>query len=206
VTKPSAFWAYSCSLFVSLLVGCGSSHDGDILDFRAEDTLTVPSTLADPRAYGERSEIVSIALAEEGRGPNRVGDRLRYYPFALGRYLGPREAWCSEFVSWAYKSAGLPFSGGGEGGWMLRGSRDIKSWFERRGTWVSRWHRNWHTFTVKAGDFIRYENDNGGHSGIVRFESGRDLYTVEGNVGDRVQLRIIRNWRDRTDIDGIGRR
>lgn len=59
---------------------------------------------------------------------------------------------------------------------------------------------------MSPGDFIRYNNSQGGHSGIVRYESGDDLYTVEGNVDNRVELRRIRNWRSQADTDGIGRR
>ena len=72
--------------------------------------------------------IVEIAAAELAKGPNDVGNNLDVYPFGLGRYIDPEEAWCSEFVSWVYKIANNPFDGGTFGGWMLDSHTKIKNW------------------------------------------------------------------------------
>ena len=148
--------------------------------------------------------IVDVAVAEQGRGPDEVGQDLGRYPFALGNYLEPGEAWCSEFVAWTYEVAGHPFTGGSEGGWMLSGSTTIRSWFQDNRTFVSQTDPQWDTFVPAPGDYIRYNNSSGGHSGIVRSVSGSTLYTVEGNVSNQVRLRTITDFRSRADIDGFG--
>ncbi len=152
------------------------------------------------------NDIVAIAVHEENRGPDEVGEDLTVYPYKLNNYLKKDEAWCSEFVSWVYRIANDPFTGGSVGGWMLKGSRSIKSWFILHRTFVGRTSALWSTFAPAPGDYIRYNNSFGGHSGIVRYVLGNTLYTVEGNVGNRVRLRAIKNWRDREDIDGFGSR
>lgn len=151
--------------------------------------------------------IVALASAERGRGPNEVGEDLGSYPHDLGRYLERDEAWCSEFVAWSYRAAGHPLSGGSEnGGWMITYSQALRSWFQQHGSFISNGSSMWRTYTPKAGDYIRYNNSGGGHSGIVRYASGTTLYTVEGNVSNSVKLLTLTNWRDRSNIDGIGTR
>jgi hypothetical protein len=149
--------------------------------------------------------IVSAAMAEKGRGPNEVGKDLTSYPFKLNNYLYAGEAWCSEFVAWVYRVAGHPFTGGSEGGWMLKGSTQIRSWFVSNKTFVYRNDAGWSSLTPSPGDYIRYNNSSGGHSGLVHSVSGTTLYTVEGNVSNQVKHRTISNWKSYSSIDGIGR-
>jgi hypothetical protein len=152
-----------------------------------------------------RASIVSIAVAEEGRGPDDVGKDLNTYPYDLGRYLGANEAWCSEFVSWVYKVAGVPFTGGSEGGWMLSGNTGVKQWFERDSKWMGNGDPGWDAFKPAPGDFMRLDTSSGGHSALVREVSGSTLYTVEGNVSNRVMLRRYDNYKSNSSIDGFGR-
>ncbi len=165
-----------------------------------------PGEQAFPRADSPAARILSVAAHEEGRGPNDVGDDLGRYPYDLGRYLEPDEAWCSEFVSWVYKVAGYPLTGGHEGGWMILTSESLRSWFQKNSTYISNGSSKWSSFTPQPGDYIKYNNSGSGHSGIVRYMSGSDLYTVEGNVSNRVQLKRVSNWRSQSNIDGIGRK
>jgi hypothetical protein len=152
-------------------------------------------------------EIVALAVDEKGEGPGGVGEKLKSYPHDLDRYLATNEAWCSEFVSWAYRATGYPFTAGYEdGGWMLKGSRQIKRWFELYARFVTSADSDWEDFTPAPGDYIRFDNDWGGHSGIVCYASNDTLYTVEGNVGNKVYLRRYPAWKSRKDIDGIGMR
>ncbi|MBD3345209.1 MAG: CHAP domain-containing protein [Chitinivibrionales bacterium] len=151
-------------------------------------------------------EIVSIAASELGDRPNGIGTELDREPYALGHYLGFREAWCSEFVSWAYNVAGFPLTEGSQGGWLHRSSRSLKRWFTRNARFVPRTDPYWESNAPSPGDYIRYDNAMGGHSGIVEAIRGSTLYTIEGNVKNRVVRRKISNWRDREDIDGFGLR
>ena len=163
-------------------------------------------------------EIVDLAVAENGRYPDEVGKDLTVYPNAISNYLMKTgtgvhdyEAWCSEFVAWAYKAAGYPLTGGTQqGGWMLQGSTELRSWFQQKAQFFDENSAEWDTFQPAPGDYIRYDNPSGGHSGIVRYSSKDTLYTVEGNVNNTVMLRKIVRWRTyqsgTTSIDGIGRR
>ncbi len=154
----------------------------------------------------EPVEIVSVAEAELGHGPHQVGRGLESYPFDLGRFLGPGEAWCSEFVSWVYLVAGYPLGDTAAGEWIIRSSRGLRRWFRKYARFVERDDPYWDHADPSPGDYIRYDNALGGHSGIVRGVSGTTLYTIEGNVSNRVVARTIRHWRRRNDIDGFGLR
>jgi hypothetical protein len=149
--------------------------------------------------------IVSIGEAEEGRGPNEVGMNLTEYPYDLGRYLAPGEAWCSEFVSWVYRVANDPFTGGYEGGWMLKGSTGVRSWFQNNAVWIENGGPEWATFEPAPGDYVRL-TIAGGHSAIVRYVSGTSLYTVEGNISNQVVLYTTTNYKNDSSIDGFGHR
>jgi hypothetical protein len=151
-------------------------------------------------------EIVEIAVAEEGRGPSEVGKDLESYPFKLDDYYTGSRGWCSEFVSWAYVAAGYPFTGGRGESWLLEGSTTINLWFQNNERFVSKDSSDWATFVPAPGDYIRYDNEYGGHSGIVRYADGTTLYTIEGNVNNQVMARRLRDWKERSDVDGIGMR
>ncbi|MBN1670210.1 MAG: CHAP domain-containing protein [Kiritimatiellae bacterium] len=192
----------------------------DVKDYRVpeaelQDVAITVDAVFGPAADaigGER--IVALAVAENGRYPDEVGQDLDFYPYDIKRYLaktgtGPHdyEAWCSEFVAWAYRAADSPFTGGSEGGWMLKGSYSIRAWFVANSRFVDKSSPDWTTFVPQPGDYVRYDTAGGGHSGIVRYVQGTSLYTVEGNVGNQVRLRAISNWRDPANsIDGIGLR
>ncbi len=158
-------------------------------------------------------EVIEIAMAEVGRGPGEVGEDLDHEPHDLGQYLDTRngryEAWCSEFVSWAYRAGGYPLSSRWEPDWMLGGSTSLRTWYRNRGRWVSHEEPGWDTFVPAPGDYVRYDNAYGGHSGLVRYvsEDGGTLYTVEGNVGNSVRSLGKTRWRDYDvrHIDGFGR-
>ncbi len=166
-------------------------------------TQQTRAAVADTLSFGERA--LSIARAQLGRGPLRVGAELNRYPFDLGRYLRPNEAWCSEFVSWVYLTAGMPLTGG-RGGWMIKNSKGLRHWFQTNAFFVSREDPFWDLAAPSPGDYIRYNNDKGGHSGLVYAVKGPMMRTIEGNVSNRVVIKTLRNWRDRLDIDGIGLR
>ena len=151
---------------------------------------------------GER--IVLIAMAENGRGPEEVGKDLEEYPYDLARHIPEGSAWCSEFLAWAAKAAGCPYTGGYIDGWMITGNTWMREWYQENGKFIDRDHPEWDTFTPSAGDFVRYHTDGGGHTGIVRYVEGTTLYTVEGNVSNKVVLRSFENWREVEKIDGFG--
>jgi len=151
-----------------------------------------------------RRRIVEIATAQRGHDARLVCSDLDVYPYGLGRYVRRGEWWCTDFVSWVYRAAGVPFTGGYQGGWMIKNNFLIKRWYERHGLWVAKGSAEWEGYEPRPGDYMRIHTDGGGHSAIVHHVDGDTLYTVEGNVGNRVRLRTWRQYRRHPRIDGFG--
>lgn len=172
--------------------------------------LCVPVEHAEDEADRARRDptagarVVAIARAQWGRSRQRVGVDLETHPFALHRYLEPEEWWCGDFVSWVYEAAGVGFTGGGAGGWHVGNNVAIRAWFEARGRWVDRDDPRWATFVPSPGDYVRFRTDRGGHAAIVSSVEDQTLYTIEGNVGFRVDVGRYRGFRGYPEIDGFG--
>lgn len=164
-----------------------------------------PAPSARRSSISAAGQIVFLASREAQRGPQWVG-RSREDVSALREHIEPGQMWCSDFVSWIYQQAGVPFTGGYDGGWHLTNNFAIRRWFQERELWIDRDHPAWDTFEPQAGDYLRMHTRSGnGHSGIVRYTTPRGvLYTVEGNVGNRVRLRRWSRFRERRRIDGFG--
>ena len=111
---------------------------------------------------------------------------------------GHAEAWCADFVSFAYWRSGQPLTGGLSGGWRIAGALALRGWFVARGRW---------TRAVRAaGSRATPSTSPGTTSGLVRRVVGGVLETIEGNAADAVRLRRYPAWRDDVRIDGFGRR
>lgn len=148
--------------------------------------------------------IVQIAAAEDGRDLATVGTSRALPPGPLRQYVRPGGLWCSDFVSWVYRAAGVPFTGGYEGGWMLPNNVAIRRWFERQGAWIGRTPQGFGTFQPRPGDYVRVDTPTWSHSAIVRYVEGDVLHTVEGNAGGHVHLTSHRRWHADTRIEGFG--
>ncbi len=169
--------------------------------------VPAPPSSVDPRAQRSSSvgaRIVMIASAEGGRRMGAVGRDLAEYPGPLAQYVKPGDFWCSDFVSWVYRAAGVPFTGGYQGGWQLTNNYAMRRWFQRHGSWVANGSPEWERFTPRPGDYLRFHTDRYGHSGIVRYVAGDTLYTIEGNSRGEVRLRHYYHFRDNQRIDGFG--
>ena len=111
---------------------------------------------------------------------------------------GRREAWCANFVSWAFRKSGNKLPGN---------QRSLASvqYMENQMKKAGKFHRG----TPKPGDIIFFKNrgrsDRGGgrHVGIVERVANGRIYTIEGNSSNRVRRRSysLRNSR----ISGYGR-
>jgi hypothetical protein len=161
-----------------------------------------PAHDVDSEPLGMR--IVGVALAEEGRDLSAVGTRRTSAPGPLASFLRPDELWCSDFVSWVYRVAGVPFTGGYHGGWHLTNNHMIRAWYVRRGMFVEKDSREWNGFMPRPGDYVRIHTRTWGHSAVVRYATESTLYTVEGNAGGHVVTTHYRNWREHERIDGFG--
>jgi hypothetical protein len=118
------------------------------------------------------------------------------------------EYWCADFVSWIYKEAGTPFSGGSSGGWRLPAVTGLIAWLKANGTYVEQGPTatppvpgDVITFNYKTGNA---DTQSGNHTGIIETVDGDTITTIEGNASDAVSRRTY-NWKTATDISGWGR-
>jgi hypothetical protein len=131
------------------------------------------------------SRIVAVAESQKGNHDRDEG--------LFGLYHGHGMAWCSEFVSWCYMKAGVPFKGGRKNldlcfkPWNLTNTRQIIKYFKR-------YHRYYEIedlpgdITPRPGDYVFISNTEGtrAHSGIakgviVEDDGTETLVCLEGN-------------------------
>lgn len=156
------------------------------------------------RDPGAGDRVRDIAANEVGRRITQVGEGFDRPPHELSQYLMPEEWWCGDFVSWVYAAAGVPFSGGSAGGWLIPNNIAIAAWFEERGLWIERGSLRMAEYLPRPGDFVRIHTDQGGHAAVVHHVSGDTLYAVEGNVWGRVELERYYHFRQNRLIHGFG--
>lgn len=141
-----------------------------------------------------RRTSVRVALAQVGvreRGANRAARITSYRRAVIGRGENPRaaEPWCADFVSWAWRRAGVPLGFGGRGSDYVP---ELAAWAKISRRW--RWARD--GYVPRSGDLIVYRSNGSrlGHVGlVVKVRAGR-VHTVEGNLSDRVMRRSIKPW------------
>ncbi len=204
--KPPISSVASLFLLIYLLFATGRFPYHSSLEGSTQDAHFVAAGVSRrkaPNPADESETIVEIAKSQIGRGPFGVGKDLEHPPYSLSRQLRKNEQWCSEFVSWVYCASGNPLKGGRHG-WLMRNSRSLRRWFESNTFFVQREDYFWQNHTPGPGDYIRYHNDRGGHSGLVYSVEDITLVTIEGNIGNRVVVKRLTDWRNRADIDGIG--
>ena len=126
-----------------------------------------------PTGTGSQA-IVQVALTQEGNG----GDTYwSWYGFAQ------REEWCACFVSWCADQCGYI-----EAGVIPKFSLCSAGmeWFESRGQFMDG------SYVPASGDLVFFDWGNDGsvdHVGIVESVVDGNIYTVEGNSGDKVARR-----------------
>lgn len=86
------------------------------------------------------------------------------------------EYWCADFVSWVYKQAGTPFTGGASGGWRIPGVPGLRAWFQKNGTYTP----NSGSVKPKPGDVYIYRGDQ--HTGIVTEVNKDSFVGISGNT------------------------
>lgn len=170
---------------------------GHVLDRPIEEAA--PQVRPAPRLTPRQKVIarrtaVRVAVKEVGVREVRVNNapRIVLYRYAV-RGPGERpqlsEPWCADFVSWAWRRAGVPL------GWAGNGSDyvpELVGWARLTG----RWHGARSGYRPQPGDLIVYRagGSRWGHVGmVVNLRNGK-LLTVEGNYRDRVMRRKITPW------------
>jgi len=156
------------------------------------------------RRAGLGERVVEVAEAQVGMGPFGVGRHASGPLDPMYRYVPRGDWWCTDFVAWVYAAAGVPFTGGSQGGWLVPGNEAVREWFRRNDLWVPSGTPGFRSFEPRPGDFVRFHTRRGGHSAVVTAVEGTTLHTVEGNVGNHVRRGRYEDFRDNGDIDGFG--
>lgn len=131
---------------------------------------------------GSANDVVRIAA--EQLGSAEVPDGCNCGP-EIQRFLGssPGEFWCADFVSWVYREAGRPFTGGVDGGWRLPGVAGVKAWLQDGHQWFAVGSAE----APQPGDAVVLHGEE--HVGIVDHMDGQTLHTIEGNTSNTVARR-----------------
>lgn len=118
----------------------------------------------------------------------------------IAKFLGSSagEFWCADFVSWVYREAGHPFTGGADGGWRLPGVEGMHAWLVNNGQWYDRGSDQ-----PRPGDVISFNDDE--HIGIVESYDGTTVHTIEGNTSNMVARRTYPDAMNNPAIVGWGR-
>ncbi|WP_105619834.1 CHAP domain-containing protein [Vallitalea okinawensis] len=123
--------------------------------------------------------------------------------------FGP-EQWCTDFVSWCYNYAGCPMKGGGatvpgiecsSTDWMVKGGAYSVRYFRKYKSWYYPEELPQQVQPV-PGDFIYLPE----HVAFVWEVVNNDLHILEGNYGDKVNDRWIRDYRNNKLMKGYGLR
>jgi len=132
------------------------------------------SNVLNAKTGNQRTDIVNIALSQVGylegsiTGTTQGSNNLTEY----GNWLGQRNAaWCAAFVAWCANLAGVSTSE----------IRETAS----PGSLCPKWNTYTSSSKVKAGDVLNI--NNGAHSALVWKVDGTYIYTVEGNMSNRVR-------------------
>jgi hypothetical protein len=145
-----------------------------------------------------RHDVAFVAYNELGRHPQSDAFREIYH--------NSNQEWCSEFVSWVYRHAAAPFTGGGRSfgfsnaDWQLETTGEIIRYFRERGAWADAGPG---ARAPRLGDYAYVEGPGGfKHSalvlGVVReADGGETLRTLEGNHrGAPVTMYAYPRWRE----------
>lgn len=172
---------------------------------------TPTSSPATASGYCDRGEstitqaVIAIAEEELAKNPQEYDANVMNYT------LGREEPWCADFVSWVFKEAGAPFSGGWAEDWQLPAVLNMQAWFQE-GTNGSEY------FTVgeqspQPGDVAFYlgsqtpDRNSTSHTNIVisvDLDAGT-MVTIGGNESDTVKKSTRRIALGASSLVGFGR-
>ena len=136
---------------------------------------------------GSNDDIVKVAQQELALGLVGTGPLSNGGPVCKYQGSGCPQAWCADFVSWVYKAAGKPFTGGSDGGWRLSLASDVTGYFLSR---KSQPDIGYGTpsggDTMEPGWAVSFSGAEPGargigHVGIVTAVHGNSFDDIEGN-------------------------
>ncbi len=189
-----AFMSMFVVVMMSPSIGGLASLPGGVLEHPAEEPQAATPPLTAAQRVAARRTAVRVAIGQVGvreRGENSGARIVNYRRAVIGAGENPHvaEPWCADFVSWAWRRAGVPLGFGGLGSDYVP---DLVAWARL----TRRWHWARDGYTPRTGDLIVYRSGGSrrGHVGLVVKVAGGRVHTVEGNLQDRVMRRAVKGW------------
>ncbi len=115
---------------------------------------------------------------------------------------GTKIPWCAAFLSWVLKESGVPFDGGGNGGWYIPSVDGVRSWYESKGTFKAARSG----YTPVPGDTVIMKEGKSpypSHVNIVISVEGNTITTIGGNEGNTIKKHTHQSY-DAAYITGFG--
>jgi len=108
------------------------------------------------------------------------------YDMTVMKYTeGNKESWCTDFISWIYSKAGVPFTNPNSGFWRIPGVLTLQQQYKDAGTYAEASSG----YTPKLGDVAFYigaqtpDNSSAEHAAIVLKVDKGIITTIGGNEG-----------------------
>jgi hypothetical protein len=168
----------------------GSSSSSSSSDCSAGGSSTTPGNLG---------KVVEIAQREFDTFER---DYLTNTDGYISKFSGHPGGWCADFVSYVLREAGVPFTGGGDGGWHIPTVQGVQAYFESKNSF----HPARTGYTPKPGDVVVFDEGIGywpQHVNIVVAVDGKSITTIGGNESNKVRKQIHNDY-DATNITGYG--
>lgn len=149
----------------------------------------------------------------------RIAEVNDYCAGKFQRDDGTYRNWCTEFVSYVYRKAGMPLHLGEHEFWCHDTFDDIRTWFVDKEEFIDYTvGADRDSYTPKIGDYLNQDQtpgDNEGHSMLIlgpvlntKDIWHGDVVVVEGNTGgsetESMVNITIRNIWDETELRGVG--
>lgn len=138
---------------------------------------------------------LSLGASESDTNPSSEKSYLKYTN-------GTKIPWCAAFLSWVLKESGVPFDGGGNGGWYIPGVDSVRAWYDSKGTFKPARSG----YTPVPGDTVIYQEGKWpypSHVNIVISVEGDSMTTIGGNEGNTIKKHTHQSF-DADYITGFG--
>lgn len=207
------FWLLATNFEKSKLPGESDFVDTKTYNNKASGSESMGSTSGSSDSCGGGASngvgleaVVNIAKQEHKKNVKEYDSNTLKYT------TGRQEAWCADFVSWVFNEAGVPFTGGGAGGWQFPAVVTLQAWFKEGKDGSSYFEVG--DKAPQPGDvafYIGSQTPDGGstqHTNIVISVSsdGKTMTTIGGNEGDALKLSDRRIELGAASLVGFGRK
>lgn len=160
----------------------GTNNEDNNTNSNESTVVTTKSTLRQIKVNPLVAKLINSAQKQVGiTGKPQGSNNVKYNDWYYGRNVsGDAYPWCAAFVSWNANEAGIPTSVIPKDAYTVTSRQSI---LNNGGTEHS-------MRDAEPGDIVYFDKNKGiYHTGIVEYNDGSKVHTIEGNVEDKVQRR-----------------